>query len=188
MYAASVRQLIQLIITYRMNYESSAYTILWHTALTYVAYAVLQNTQEEGWFLYFLLCIYGYEGLHRSWRVVGAIIKGLLSMTMRNGDISSNAARRIMYDMQLIGIRRSIPGEIHAPFMMDLDLAMTDMPSATVANLAASFEKNAAFRDFTAMFDHPVVDESIGGNAQAAPPWSQPESPESNVDHNVIHQ
>lgn len=40
---ASVAQLKHLISDYRLNYESSAYTILWHTALIYVINAILDG-------------------------------------------------------------------------------------------------------------------------------------------------
>ncbi|PNY25245.1 N-terminal fungal transcription regulatory domain-containing protein [Tolypocladium capitatum] len=154
--AASVAHLKRLIIDYRLNYESSTYTILWHTALVYVANAILHNTKEEGWFCYFLLCVYGYERLCRSWRVTEAIFKGLLSMTLRNGDISSLTARKILRDLQGNSLVR-VPGRIRATFMIDLDLALSDPGSATAENLAEHFEDNALLQDYTNVLDEEMI-------------------------------
>ncbi|KAK5990592.1 Nitrogen assimilation transcription factor nit-4-like protein [Cladobotryum mycophilum] len=154
-YAASVNQLKRLIVVFRMNHKPSTYTILWHTALIYVANAVLRRTDEESWYFYFLLCVYGYEGLRRSWRVTEAITRGLLSMALRNGDISSETARHILKDVEenTKGPAASSPSEIRATFMVDLDLAWSDPGSATVEKLAENFEENVAFRDYTNIFD-----------------------------------
>ncbi|KAH6683726.1 hypothetical protein F5X68DRAFT_171961 [Plectosphaerella plurivora] len=147
-YKASVDQLKRLIIIYRSNYTSSAYTMLWHTALIYVANAVLQDKQDPEWRFYFLLCIYGYESLRRSYRLAEAIGRGLLSMTLRNGDISSREARQILQHLQERGLSGA-SGDIRATFMVDLDLAMTDPDEAKVESLAHRFEEMALFQEFT---------------------------------------
>ncbi|KJZ68375.1 hypothetical protein HIM_12235 [Hirsutella minnesotensis 3608] len=151
-YAASVAQLMRLIFNYRSKYSSSSYSILWHTALMYVANAKLGNVVDDNWYSWLLLCIYGYESLGRSWRVAGAITKALLSMTLRKRDISSEAARRILRDLEGRNWDR-IPGGIRATFMADLDLALSDPRSATVEYLAAQFEENAMLRDYTNILD-----------------------------------
>ncbi|KAK7421280.1 hypothetical protein QQZ08_009996 [Neonectria magnoliae] len=151
-YAASVNQLKRLVIVYRMSYESSGFTIVWHTALLYVANAVLQSPDDGEWLFYFLLCLYGYQGLRRCYPVVEAIAGALLSMAMRNGHMSSRVARRIMTELKGKSLRR-VPREIRAPFMADLDLAMSDPSAATAEKLAGMFEENALMVDFTNVFD-----------------------------------
>lgn len=151
-YEASVSQLKRMIIDYRLNYKSSTYTILWHTALIYVANAVLQEKDSEGLLFFFLLCVYGYERLRRSWRVTESITAGLLSMIMRRGDISGDMARKIMSDLKQKSLGQ-MPGKIRATFMVDLDLAMSDPSSATAENLASNFEDNAMFGELTNVFD-----------------------------------
>ncbi|KPM38786.1 hypothetical protein AK830_g7762 [Neonectria ditissima] len=151
-YAASVNQLKRLVIVYRMNYESSGFTIVWHTALLYVANAVLQSPNDSEWLFYFLLCLYGYQGLGRYYPVVEAIAGALLSMAMRNGHMSSHVARRILTELKEKSLVR-VQGEIRAPFMADLDLAMSDPGAASAENLAGMFEENALMMDYTNMFD-----------------------------------
>ncbi|KAF4917750.1 hypothetical protein CGCVW01_v009536 [Colletotrichum viniferum] len=149
---ASVNQLKQLVVRYRCNYESSAYTMLWQTALIYVANAVLHNTEDPEWRLYFLACIYGYEGLRTSYRVAEVISRGLLTMSLQEGDISGSEARHLLKQVtEPEGAGGK--GDVRATFMADLDLAMTDPEAAKVENLAKRFEDVALFSDFTTMDD-----------------------------------
>ncbi|KAK8070947.1 hypothetical protein PG997_011150 [Apiospora hydei] len=145
---ASVEQLKHLIIDYRNNYESSACTILWHTALMYVANAVLVS-KDTDWRVYFLLCIYGYESLNRPFRVSEAIGTSLLTMTLRNSDITIEEARSLLLELKERGLAH-LPSEgtIRATFMGDLELAMSDPEAARVENLANNFEDMVLFREF----------------------------------------
>ncbi|KAK6856887.1 hypothetical protein PG995_007074 [Apiospora arundinis] len=156
---ASVEQLKHLIIDYRTSYESSAYTILWHTALMYVANAVLVS-KDADWRVYFLLCIYGYESLNRPFRVSEAIGTSLLTMTLRNSDITIEEARGLLVELKERGLADlQSEGTIRATFMGDLELAMSDPEAARVENLANSFEDMVSFREF--VHDAPIEDVSM---------------------------
>lgn len=145
-------RLKRLIVNYRLNYTSSNFTILWHTALIYVANALFDNDRDGDWYSYLLLCLYGYQRLSRSWRVAEAISKGLLSMALCNGDISSTAARRILLDFENRSPDR-ISGGIRATFMVDLHRALSEPSSSTVECLADQFEDNLMLREYTTFFD-----------------------------------
>ncbi|KJZ68893.1 hypothetical protein HIM_11715 [Hirsutella minnesotensis 3608] len=121
----STSQLKGLIISYRVTYASSSYSILWHTALIYVVNELLETMKEENWQSYLLLCLYGYERLSRSWRVARAITKGLLSMALRRGGISSGVAIRVL---NALGHSSSdqLLGGIRATFMLDLARARVE--------------------------------------------------------------
>lgn len=151
-YMSSVEQLKRLILVYRSKYDSSAYTILWHTALLYVANAVLRDKESNGRRFYLLLCLYGYERLQPSYRVVKAIAKGLLSMALHNGAITGDAARRILADLQNKA-QEPVSGVIRANFMLDLDLALLEPEAATAETLAETFEENAMMIDYTNVLD-----------------------------------
>lgn len=85
-FKASVKQLKRLIILYRSQYPTSTYTILWHTALVYVANAVLQDSENgPEWWYYLMLCIYGYVHLRKAYRLAEVMGRALLAMTMRQG-------------------------------------------------------------------------------------------------------
>ena len=149
---SSINQLKQLIFIYYRRHKFSVHTVLWHTALVYVANAVLRDTTDEAWNSFFLVCLYGYEGLRRSWRVAEIITKGLLSMALRNGNITTALARRILDKVQMSNLT-DVESELRGTFMVDLDLSMSDPRSATVDEIAGAFEANALLRDCTTIFD-----------------------------------
>lgn len=134
---ASLEQLKRLIVIYRFNYRPSTYSIMWHTALLYVANAMLQDTEKKDWLVYFLLCLYGYEGLDKSFRVAEAMGRGLLSMAMRNGYLSGDHSRRVMADFQKRKLWDHVKGEIRATCMLDLNLAMSQPFAATAERESA---------------------------------------------------
>lgn len=150
---ASLEQLKRLIVIYRFNYRPSTYSMVWHTALLYVANAMLQQTDKEDWLIYLLLCLYGYEGLGKSFRVAEAMARGLLSMAMRNGHLSGDHSRRIMADFQRRKLWDHVKGEIRATCMLDLDLAMSQPYAATAEKLAGDFEENLTLATYTNLFD-----------------------------------
>ncbi|KAK8000824.1 hypothetical protein PG990_013424 [Apiospora arundinis] len=149
-YMASVNQLKHLIVHFRSNYEASTCTLLWHTAMTYVANAMLRDSQDPEWYQYMLLCLYGYETLRRPFRVAEAIGRGLLTMMLRdNKDVTSAQAHEILRHLQERGLSYVTDDEIRAPFMGDLELAQTDPAGAAMEKLAGDFEDMALFREFT---------------------------------------
>ncbi|OHE98234.1 hypothetical protein CORC01_06431 [Colletotrichum orchidophilum] len=152
-FRASVQQLKQLVVTYRSNHESSAYTMLWQTALIYVANAVLHDTQDPEWRFYFLACINAYEGLRKSYRVAESISRGLLAMALRGACISHNEADALQAQMMEAGGRLVKDDEIRATFMVDLDLAMSNPEAARVEVLAERFDDISLFRDLTTVDD-----------------------------------
>lgn len=151
-YTSSSTRLKRLIVNYRLNYASSSFTILWHTALIYAANAILEHTEDKGWYSYLLLCLYGYRDLSRSWRVAKAISKGLLSMALRQGDLSGATARRLFRDLDTRN-PDEVSENIRATFMLDLELAPNEPELATVERLAADFEGNAMMMDYTTIME-----------------------------------
>lgn len=120
--------------------------------MLYVVNAVLQGPDNDHWLFYFILCIYGYQGVSRCYHVVEAIIGALLSMAMRSGHMSSDSARDLWAELKDRGPKR-VRQEIHATFMADLDLAMLDPSAATVEILAGMFEENALMDQYMNLFE-----------------------------------
>ncbi|RYP51527.1 hypothetical protein DL769_010803 [Monosporascus sp. CRB-8-3] len=140
-----------LIFEYRTNYIASTYSILWHSGLIYLANAMLRDTSNPEWRLYFLLCIYGYESLSRPYRISEVIAQGLLSMTLRDTNMSASEARKIMKDLKECGldhVKKNMEEEVRATFMLDLTMALSDPVGATVENMAKEFDSFAVFQDF----------------------------------------
>ncbi|KAM4062178.1 fungal zn(2)-Cys(6) binuclear cluster domain-containing protein [Hirsutella rhossiliensis] len=147
-FKASVEQLKSLVVIYRSRHKESAYSILWHTGMIYLANAVLHEPKDPAWRFYFLHCVHGYGSLRRSYRVAEAVGRALLTMTLRSGDMSSDEARSIFGRLKKRGLAY-VSDEIRATFMVDLDLAMTDPDDSSVEKLAQGFEDWTLFREFT---------------------------------------
>ena len=149
-FAASVNQLKSLIVEHRTKFRASAYSILWHSGLIYLANGVLQDTSDPEWRIYFLLCIYAYENLGRPYRISGMVAQGLLSMSLRDTNITAYEAREIMEDLRDRGldhVKKNMEEEIRATFMVDLTLALDDPVEATVENMARQFDSLALFQE-----------------------------------------
>jgi hypothetical protein len=145
-YKASVHQLKRLIFDYRTNYETSTYSILWHTGLLYLINALLESPQDPEWHSYFLLCIYGYHRLRGSYRISESIGKSLLAMTLRDTDLPADEARDILKQLQSREPENT-GYTFSAPFMADLKLANLDPGNAQVENMAEEFESMALFNE-----------------------------------------
>jgi hypothetical protein len=154
--AASVAQLKHLITEYRLHYRSSNYTVLWQTAIIYVINAILNDEGNLNWYSELLTCIYAYESLGRSWRVVAGISKGLLSLAMRKSELSGRAAVQILNNLHRGGLEE-ISGDIRATFIADLNLALTDHKSASMEHLAKEFEDTVWIKDYTTVLDNEEV-------------------------------
>jgi hypothetical protein len=152
---ASVKRLKHLIILYRSQYAPSTYSSLWHTALIYVANAILQDTDDDPeWRFYLLLCVYGYVHLRQSFRLAEAAGLALLSMTLLHSSVPTADARSIAEDLRAKGLPNSANEDnIRATFMADLSLAVSDPSEASVEKLARRFDDIALFQEYTNMED-----------------------------------
>ncbi|KAI2768752.1 hypothetical protein F4815DRAFT_498004 [Daldinia loculata] len=150
-YAASVAQLKNLIVEYRSNFVESTCSILWHTGLLYLANAMLKDTSDPDRRLYLMLCLYGYESLSRPFRISEVIVQGLLSMTLKETDMTGSEAQRIVDELKegrLDSLKQDFEHKTRATFMVDLDLALKHPEQARAEKLADEFENLALFRDF----------------------------------------
>ncbi|KAI1170406.1 hypothetical protein F4777DRAFT_583947 [Nemania sp. FL0916] len=146
---ASLNQLKRLVIKYRTHHIESTFSILWHTGLIYLANGVL-SLGDPDWHLYLLLCIYAYERLNRPYRMAEVVTQGLLAVAMRDTDMTSDEANRLMSELKEHGlehVKENLKGQVRATFMVDLDLALTDPEAANAETLASNFEDLAIFQD-----------------------------------------
>ncbi|KAK2004234.1 hypothetical protein LX36DRAFT_596341 [Colletotrichum falcatum] len=143
--AASVNQLKKIILHYRKTYPEPLYSLLWHSALLYLANAVLQEVvvsgQNSEWRIYFHLCLTFYQTLYRGYRLVGEIAQSLLSMAVEKGVMETREAVAIMEDLQMRGKHHRVPDQKMVQLIVDLDTAMTDPSAAYVETLAQRFRQ-----------------------------------------------
>ncbi|KAJ8120390.1 hypothetical protein ONZ43_g2890 [Nemania bipapillata] len=110
---------------------------------------MLRRTDPQ-WRLYLLLCVYAYERLNRAYRISEVITQGLLSMTMRDTNMSGSEAYKIMEELKargLVDVDEDLEEEIRATFMVDLSLALTNPEAAKAENMANEFADLATFQD-----------------------------------------
>lgn len=110
--------------------------------------ALFQDSNDEDWYSYFLLCLFGYQRLSHSWRVAHAISKGLLSMSLRKTSIPSDTVMRLLADIES-NYPKSDKDEIRAPFVLDLDSDQEYSDSASVEHLAGQLDESVMFWEYT---------------------------------------
>ncbi|WQF75242.1 Putative zn(2)Cys(6) fungal-type DNA-binding domain-containing protein [Colletotrichum destructivum] len=144
-YAASVKQLKRIVISYRHNHPESSYSFFWHPALLYLANATLTEVTVTGhtpdWRFYLRLCIACYQTLYTGFRLAKGITLSLLSMALEKGAMDIPQARAIRQDLELRGKHHTIPDEVPVYWVVDLDLAVTDPSAAQVENLVQRFRE-----------------------------------------------
>ncbi|KAL8730799.1 MAG: hypothetical protein Q9181_004543 [Wetmoreana brouardii] len=142
-FAASVNQLQQLMYIYRTCHRSATYTILWHTAMLYVANALFRDPSDPSLRSIFSFCLEGYRDLVASFPVAEGILRGLLTMAMHLRIISTSYARDILTQAHEKGKHHHMRQDLRANFMVDLNLALSSRENAKVENVARDFEQLA---------------------------------------------
>lgn len=151
--SASVTQLRRIAITYLQTCSSASYCFSWQTALLYVANAALRRPPHDIELSerrsYFRTCILGYQKLQRCFRLPQGVIRGLLTMALREDLITWPEARAMIRDSEERGKHHQAAEAVLAPFLVDLDLALVDPEAALVDKLATEFDELAILNEFT---------------------------------------
>ncbi|KAE9573484.1 hypothetical protein CGMCC3_g10364 [Colletotrichum fructicola] len=154
-YAASVNQLKRLCLLFRLRYKKARFSGLWQTAVIYVANAMMQeatqsNVQHERpgreWRFYLDLCLAGLTDLCVSFSTSGAISRAVVGMALQNGTLKSAEANRVLVELKRLEMpheeaRLRLNGNTEATWVIDLDLALTDIEAARGQSLVRRFEK-----------------------------------------------
>lgn len=146
-YHVSIRQMKRLLLSYRLEFQPEALSVLWQTGVIYVANATIRadyhNKEEMQFFIN--LCVAGLEELFMSYKVFGSITKGIMRMAIRQGSIEQMQVRRVKRQLRETE-QRFMTGdrctdEIMAKWMVDLDLAVTNAVEAQGGRLAKEFDR-----------------------------------------------
>jgi hypothetical protein len=148
-FSASLRLLKKLVIVFLENQESADYSMFWHIALLQVANSALNDTSDPEWRFYFTICIRGYQKLLGAYRFAEPIARGLLSMALRNGALTSLEAYSLHEEVLEAGRHHEQLKRIQSKWKVDLNLAITDSKAAQADTLADQFEQLAIFNEFT---------------------------------------
>ncbi|TDZ73416.1 Nitrogen assimilation transcription factor nit-4 [Colletotrichum trifolii] len=140
-YSASVHQLKRIVLFYRQTHPESSFSLFWHSALLYLANAMLREAaggpQNPEWRFYFRLCIASYQTLYGGYRLAKGIAQGLLSMALDRGAMDPREAGAVRRDLERRGRHHHHHHDVSdqavpESLVVDLDLAVTD-PSAAQA-------------------------------------------------------
>lgn len=156
-YAASVNQLKRLLLIYRLSFKTAMLSVLWQTALIYVANAMMREGNSNGaeWRFYLELCVAGLEDLSASFRVFKSVAEGLLGMALERGVIDIDKVNLVSKELVRLG-RHHVPYKKEdgievegARWIIDIGLATTDPNAAQGANLAERFQELMLLEEFT---------------------------------------
>ncbi|KAK0377588.1 hypothetical protein CLIM01_05067 [Colletotrichum limetticola] len=153
-YASSVTQLKRLLLLYRLRYKNANYSVLWQTAVVYVANAMIQegglSLRADGqpgneWKFYLDVCLAGLEDLYASFPVFGSIAQGMVGVALRHSAIRTNKATRVLAQLDDIERRhaslKGMTDKTEARWIIDLNLATTDFEGAQARNLVEELQK-----------------------------------------------
>jgi hypothetical protein len=146
-YHVSTRQMKRLLLSYRLEFQLEALSVLWQTGVIYVANATMRadyhNKDEMQFFVN--LCVAGLEELFGSYKVFGAMTKGIMRMAIRQGSIEQGQVRRVRRILKETGQRFMVDDtstdEAIAEWVVDLDLAVTNSVEAQGGTLAREFDR-----------------------------------------------
>jgi hypothetical protein len=148
-FAASVKQLKRLILTYGAELECATYSVFWHAGLMYVANAVLKDLSGDNWKLYFEFCIRSYSKLSASFQFASGIARGLLGMALMKDAISHEDALIFKNELRGNESRHELSQGIVEGFTLDLQLAQSNQKAARVEELIDKFDEITLFDEFT---------------------------------------
>jgi hypothetical protein len=137
----------RLLLSYRLEFQIEALTVLWHTGVIYVANATIRADYHDRDEMKFFvnLCVAGLEELFMSYKVFGSMVKGIMQMAVRHGSIEPTQAWRVKRRLKAIEQRfmtdNRSDDETMARWVVDLDLAVTNFPEAQGGRLAKEFDR-----------------------------------------------
>jgi hypothetical protein len=154
-YRASVDQLKRLVLYYLSRFTVAAHSALWLPALLYVLNSLIRDArlssdlnQTREWNLYFRACMLGLSKQLPFYPVTDKIIRGILSMAVRDGVTTGPEVAKTLEDMRretgMEGREElfSDPMTINdgeTSFIVDLDLATKNAAAATADVLGYNF-------------------------------------------------
>ncbi|KAH6968089.1 hypothetical protein DER45DRAFT_606824 [Fusarium avenaceum] len=143
-YYASIRQLKRLLLSRRLEMGPEALSIFCQSCIIYVANAIIHGEDDQEEMHFFIhLCLAGLQELFLSYRVSGTVVKGIAAMAIGKGILEESQASQIRVRLGEIGQHRELGekgSEVMASWILDLDLAVTDLVQAQGGKLAERFD------------------------------------------------
>jgi len=140
-YDASIGQMKRLLLSHRSDMGPEVLSIFWQSCVIYVSNAVIHSgdDQQERQF-YVNLGLTGLQELYLSYRVSGQIVKAIAGMAIRNGVLNKEHAIDIRRRLGETARRFETEPEVVGSWIIDLDLAVTDLAGGKAGKLAEDFD------------------------------------------------
>jgi hypothetical protein len=141
---ASTNQLKHLVIVFRYTFSCARYVVLWHLGLLHVANAALADISNPQWRVLFNFVLGCYAYLSHAFPLVEGIVRGLMSMSLRDDALSTTEAQGFLDRIHSQRFQDHRPPPCSSAIIVDLALAVTDRNGAQARSLADMF----AFYEF----------------------------------------
>jgi hypothetical protein len=165
-YRASVDQLKRLVLYYLSRFTVAAHSALWLPALLYVLNSLIRDArlssdlnQTRQWNLYFRACMLGLSKQLPFYPVTDKIIRGILSMAVRDGIMTAPEVAKTVEDMRReTGTegREELFSDLMdngeaSSFIVDLDLATKNVATAAADVLVDNFDNLSMLANVASM-------------------------------------
>jgi hypothetical protein len=141
---ASTNQLKHLLIVFRYTFPCARYVPFWQLGLLHVANAALADISNPQSRAFFDFCVHCFVYQSPAFRLVEGIVRGLLSMGLRDHAISTAEAQTILDRFYRPKNHDNRPPPCSSAIIVDLELAISDRHGAQARSLADMF----AFYEF----------------------------------------
>ena len=162
-FAASIKQLKQILVEVRLFHPKNRYLGLLNMALIHVSGAMLKDRGDKDWRFYFMLCLCFWHDLYTSYPLHRSLIRGLLAMALRERVISTLETHILEERVQRRGRHHEKLDDVLAAFTVDFNLALTKPEEADGTSLAQRFEELAVFSEFTTGLEEVTITNSEAG-------------------------
>jgi hypothetical protein len=105
------------------------------TVLYLINYVLSDYSSKESHF-YFLLCMRGYQHLARHMPFIRGVMQSISSIAIAQGTILPKDARKLLREVKAEGM---LSNNFYSAYPVDLNLASTDLETASMERLAEKF-------------------------------------------------
>ncbi|KAF6821119.1 C6 transcription factor [Colletotrichum plurivorum] len=146
-YAASVNQLRDIILTHWTSCSGSFFTPFMNSGLFTLSLALLEDRGDPQWRSYFLLCIRCCRDLYASYPVFRNIVQAFLSMAMQKDALTAHESKEIMEWVEDNGCHNAKGIESFTTFIFDPTSAAAS--ESQINAMALKFDEMILLDEFT---------------------------------------
>ncbi|KAI9158884.1 Acetyl-coenzyme A transferase nodX [Paramyrothecium foliicola] len=125
-FAASMRQLKRLLVWYWVGPGRHSENGWFNFAILQIANAVLKNTADPDWRIYFQLCFNFWKEAYVRYRVYLKVAKANLALALRLGAIKGPEAVAMLDDLRSVGTHHVAPEDAFLTAIADFEMSSKD--------------------------------------------------------------